>query len=110
MNIVFFGNTKYSTIVLDVLHKEFGINTIITLPPRVLGRKKVPTPNPVHKFAKIHDIPVKLVEQFNNETLKQLQDVDVDFFVVTDYGLILPKNVLSIPRIAPLTVHHSLLP
>ncbi len=110
MNIVFFGSSKYSTIVERSLFEKFGISLVVTLPDRELGRKKNLTPNPVKKFALDHKIPVLTAEQFSHSAIQQLKNVSPDFFVVADFGLILSKELLEIPKKAALNVHHSLLP
>lgn len=118
-NLVFFGNTKYSTIVAKKLQETFGLTALVTIPNRPLGRKKILTPSPTKKFALEHNIQVltfdKLdqkaittIKNFNNRTMEQLNNVD--FIVVADYGLFLPNELLKVPKFAPLNVHHSLLP
>ena len=108
MKIVFFGNTKYSVIVAKTLHDAFGLTSLVTIPDRPLGRKKILTPSPVKQFGLDKTTPIITLESFGKETLDQLRDMD--FFVVADYGLILPQEVLDLPKKAPLNVHHSLLP
>lgn len=44
------------------------------------------------------------------EFMKQLQELDADYFVVIAYGKILPQSILDLPRIAPINVHGSILP
>ena len=112
MNIIFFGNTKYSKVAAEIINTEHKLSAIITLPPRPLGRKKILTPNPVNQFGIDHKILVITVEHWTNEILKRIQNDmgDTDFFIVSDYGRILPKELLSIPKYAPLNIHQSLLP
>lgn len=110
MNIVFFGNTKYSRIVEEALHKKFGLSAVVTIPDRPLGRKKILTPNPVKLFALENNIPVVEADIFNNKIIEAIKKYSPDFLVVADYGLILPKKLLEIPKSASLNVHHSLLP
>ena len=117
MNIIFFGSSKYSTIVQKALFEKFGLSLTVTIPDKPVGRKQILTPSPVKKLAIENSVPVltfdkldkKALEQFSNETMKQFNN-GVDFLVVSDYGLILPKELLDLPKFAPLNVHHSLLP
>src|SRR3989344_8017509 len=117
MNIIFFGSSKYSTIVQKALFEKFGLSLTVTIPDKPVGRKQILTPSPVKKLAIENSVPVltfdkldkKELEQFSNETMKQFNN-GVDFLVVSDYGLILPKELLDLPKFAPLNVHHSLLP
>lgn len=130
MKIAFFGNTKYSVIDARVLHERFGLVQVVTKPDKPTGRKRILTPNPVKTFAVANKIPVIEADSFSvtkGQTLKSsisrsdLNPIDkilrfaqndrgLDFIVVADYGVILPREVLDIPKIAPLNVHQSLLP
>lgn len=111
MKIIFFGNTKYSTIVEKKLHETFGLSAVVTIPDRPLGRKKIPTPNPVKQFAIEHTIPVLTFDTLDKKAIEAVKQCgNIDFFVVADYGLFLPTELLAVPEYAPLNVHHSLLP
>lgn len=110
MKIVFFGNTKYSTIVQSTLFDKFGLTCVVTIPDRLKGRKRTTTANPVKIFAKENKIPLIETEKLGNLQVKKIADLKCDFIVVSDFGLILPENLLQLPRYAPLNVHHSLLP
>src|SRR3989344_1366201 len=133
MNILFFGNTKYSVIDEEILHRKFGLSLVITIPDKPSGRKRELKPSPVKKFALENNIPVLTFERLDsnaiktiNSTMKQSNPLrpplastqarseasnkTIDFIVVADYGLILPNQVLELPRYAAINVHHSLLP
>src|SRR5260221_637283 len=110
MKIVFFGSSNYSTIVEQSLIDHFGLSLVVTLPDRPLGRKKELTPNPVKKVGLQHTIPVITSEKLTGEVIQKIKEAKLDFLVVTDYGLILPKQLFEIPQYPALNVHHSLLP
>lgn len=109
-NIVFFGNTRHSAIVQKALFEEFGLRAVVTIPDRLVGRKQVVTPSPTKIFAKEKRIPVLEADKLTPDVITQVQSLKPDFLIVTDYGLILPKQILDLPKIAALNVHHSLLP
>lgn len=109
MRIIFFGNTKYSVIGADILHRELGLSRIVTLPDKPDKRSRI-VPNPVKQFASANKIPVSEVEKITSGVIDQIEALQPDFFVVEDYGLILPEKLLTVPRYAPLNIHHSLLP
>jgi methionyl-tRNA formyltransferase len=46
----------------------------------------------------------------NNEVIQLLKDLQPDLIVVVAYGLILPKEVIAIPKFGVVNVHASLLP
>ena len=113
LKIVFFGNTKYSVINEEALHKKFGLTLVVTIPDRPTGRKRKLTANPVKNFAIDNNIPFLTFEKLAPaaiKTIKQFNNLTIDFIVVADYGLILPNQVLELPKYAAINVHHSLLP
>lgn len=101
MTIVFFGNTKYSTIGLQIVTKTFPISLVVT--------KKLEN-NPVKDVTKKLNIPFIEANKLDGDIENKLKELNPDFFIVEDYGLIMPKSVLRIPKYAPLNIHHSLLP
>jgi len=110
LNVIFFGNTKYSIISAQKIHETIPLTTIVTIPDRLLGRDKTLTPSLVKEFGQSHNIPVITTDKIDTETIEKIKDLKPDFLVVADYGLILPQKLLDIPSTAPLNIHHSLLP
>lgn len=103
MSIVFFGSSKYSAIVEKALHEKFGLSLVVTISDRPVG-------NPVKQFAQINNIPFITPDKLDQTIINEIKDYKPNFLVVADYGLILPKKLLELPKYAPLNVHHSLLP
>ena len=108
--IIFFGNSKYSVIDAEALHKHFGLSAIVTLPDSINRQTKKPIQCPVNAFAHAHHIPLVEAKKLTPDIIEKVKSFSPDFLVVADYGLILPKSLLSVPLYAPLNVHHSLLP
>lgn len=112
MSIVFFGTPNFALPTLKLL-LESGedISLVVTQPDKPQGRKREIIQSPIKAYAlsKGLDIiqPHSLKEVSTVETLKKYSP---DFFVVVAYGKILPKDVLLIPKIAPINIHASLLP
>ncbi len=109
MKIVFFGNTIYSVIGARIIHEQLGLSQIVTIPDREDKRGHL-TPSPLKTFALEKNIPVLTVNKLNNATIEHIASLQPDFLVVEDYGLILPQNLLALPKYASLNIHHSLLP
>lgn len=109
-NILFFGSSQYSPIVAKALHDKFKLRAIITNPDKPKGRKKELTPAPPKVFAQKNQIEVLTTDRLDTDFLQVIRDLEPDFIVVCDYGLILPSELLEIPKYASLNVHHSLLP
>src|SRR5204863_4157406 len=110
INIVFFGSSYYSVIIAKALQKAFGLSLVVTIPDKPVGRKQILTPSPVKIFALEQKIPVITANKLTDEVIEQIRLYQPDFLVVSDYGLILPKKLLQLPKHAPLNVHHALLP
>lgn len=100
MNIVFFGSSKYSVIDERALHEKFGLSFVVTSS----------FPNPVKEYAEQNSIPCIATEKLTEEVIEQIARYQPDFLVVADFGLILPKKLLDLPKKAAINVHHSLLP
>ena len=89
----------------------FSVKLVITQPDKPVGRKQTMTPSPVKILATQHGISVWQPQNINEEaTSYKLQATSFDFLVVVAYGQILSKEILSLPKIAPVNVHPSLLP
>lgn len=99
MNIVFFGNSKYSKLGFEIITKLYSVSLAVTV-----------FDSPVSRFAKKLQIPVLETNKLDSQALTKISSLKPDFLVVEDYGLILPDKLLQLPKYAPLNIHHSLLP
>lgn len=110
MSIIFFGNSIYSRIGAQIIHQTYPISLIVTIPDRLIGRKKLLSASPTKQFALENNIPVLETGHLDQEVIDQIAKYQPDFLVVEDYGLFLPNKLLNLTRYAPLNIHHSLLP
>jgi len=117
IRIVFFGTPEISLPTLySLIGKQFvgeyEISYVVTSPDKPTGRGKSLSPTPVRRLAEKFSIPVLTPEKIKNNTefLNQLKKAGPDFLVLISYGKILPKEILDIPKKAPLNIHFSLLP
>ena len=110
MNIVFFGNTKYSAIGEEIIHSKIPLSLVVTTTDRPTGRKRELKPTPTKQFAAKNNIPTLEADRLNEEAVSKIAETQPDFLIVEDYGLILPETLLEIPKYAALNIHHSLLP
>lgn len=108
--IVFFGSSKYSPIVAQKLQQKLGITLVVTIPDKPKGRERKLTANPMSEFAIKNKIEVLTANKLTSEIVTKIATKSPDFLTVDDYGLILPDELIKIPKYAPLNVHHSLLP
>jgi methionyl-tRNA formyltransferase len=110
--IIFMGTPEFAVPALKALHKnDQDIALVVTQPDRPKGRGRKLTPSPVKETAMnlgysiIQPSSVRTVE-FSNRIEKR----SPDFIVVVAFGHIIPKNILTIPQIATINIHASLLP
>jgi len=111
VNFVFFGSTDVSRKILDGISDDFLPGLIVTIEDKPFGRKKELRVNPVKEFAienKIESIePSNLSDP---EFLNKLTKNKWDFFLVTSYPYIIPKEIIDVPGLGVVNVHFSLLP
>ncbi|CAM4285805.1 methionyl-tRNA formyltransferase [Jeotgalicoccus halotolerans] len=109
--IIFMGTPDFSVPILKELHKEFGVDLVISQPSRPVGRKKVMTDPPVALAAKLLGIELYQPETMKSEAaFKIVSDLKPDLIITAAFGQLLPENILNIPVLGALNVHASLLP
>lgn len=110
--VIFAGTPEFALASLSAL-VESGIVpvAVLTQPDRPAGRGKHLTASPVKQYAISHTIPVlQPVTLRDEEIVAELASLEPDVMIVAAYGLILPQNVLDVPRHGCLNVHASILP
>ena len=110
--IIFFGTPEFAEIILQELVKtEYKPMMVVTAPDKPIGRKQVLTPSLVKQLAQKHKIPVLQPKSLKDPgTGQKLLSPGSDLFIIAAYGLILPQEILDIPKFGSLNVHPSLLP
>lgn len=113
MAIVFFGTPRFAVPSLKALHESGeDIKAVVTRRDAPAGRakKKKILPPPVKEIAL--DLGLKVLQpgRLDEAFAAEIEKFSPEFLAVAAYGKILPARVLSIPRIAPVNVHASLLP
>jgi len=112
MKILFFGSSDECLPILESLPKNHQVCGIITKPDKPTGRKQILTPSSAKQFAVSHNIvcftPGNKLEllTFKNQILH----CKPDLAIVVDYGLIIPKDIFTLPRYKTLNIHFSKLP
>jgi len=112
-SIVFCGTPDFAVPSLAALLSDpaFSVKLVITQPDKPVGRKQIMTPPPVKLLAEQHNIPVLQPNNINEQAASnKLQATSCDYLVVVAYGQILSKEILALPKIAPVNLHPSLLP
>ncbi|WP_077410934.1 methionyl-tRNA formyltransferase [Marinicella sediminis] len=112
MNIVFCGTPDFSVPPLaGLVAAGHHIQAVFTQPDKPKGRGQQVQKTPVKIEAEKHGIPVHQPANLKDpETIELLQQLNPDLMVVVAYGLIIPQNILDIPRHGCWNIHASLLP
>lgn len=112
MKIVFAGTPEFAAVPLQsLLDHGFRPHTVYTQPDRPAGRGRRLTASPVKQLATDHGIPVEQPVSLRDPlAVDQLREIAPDLVIVVAYGLILPVEVLEIPRHGCWNIHASLLP
>lgn len=115
-NIVFAGTPNIAAYSLqDLINAKLHISACYTQPDRPRGRNQQVTFSDVKNTAIKNNIPVFQPDTFKNcdknlETINNLKQLNPDIIIVFAYGLILPKEILMIPKFGCFNIHTSLLP
>ncbi|MEM7816791.1 MAG: methionyl-tRNA formyltransferase [Candidatus Aenigmatarchaeota archaeon] len=112
MRYIFFGSSVFSSIVLEELCESNILPTlVVSQPDKPKGRGLKVSSTPLSDFATKKSFPLIKPISFKDKEIENiLKEKDVEFFIVVDYGKILPLFILKIPKIFPLALHPSLLP
>jgi len=111
LRVVFMGSPEFAVPTLQRLHDAYTVTGVLTQPDKPKGRGRETFPTAVKAAAVRLGLPVAEPPKVGSEeTLARLGQWTPDVIVVAAYGKILPKSVLSLPRMGCVNVHASLLP
>ena len=112
LSLAFFGTPDFAMPVLaGLLEAGHGVVCVYSQPPRPAGRGHRARPAPVHRFAEARGLAVRTPTTLKDPKVQRdFAALGLDAAVVAAYGLLLPAEILSAPRLGCLNVHASLLP
>lgn len=111
MRIVFMGTPDFAASILRAIAPVHDVVAVYTRADAVRGRGKKLLPSPVKTVAEGLGIPVRTPATLRDaDVVRELAAAAPDAICVAAYGMILPREVLGIPRLGCLNVHASLLP
>lgn len=120
LRIVFAGTPEFAQTALAAIDAAgFPVELVLTQPDRPAGRGMKLQASPVKRYAQEHGMPVAQPTSLRRDgkypdeavaAIEQLRALAPDVMVVAAYGLILPQEVLDLPRYGCLNIHASLLP
>jgi methionyl-tRNA formyltransferase len=113
LRVIFMGTAEVATASLQALkaQPDIAVTAVVTQPDRPKGRHLELQPSPVKEIALREHLPVLQPDRARNEDfIQELSRLQPDLIAVAEYGQILPKAILDLPRLGCLNVHTSLLP
>lgn len=112
LRIVFAGTPEFAAAHLNsILNSSHEVIAVYTQPDRPSGRGIKLLPSPVKELALANNLPVNQPASLRNEDEHRLlESYSADALIVVAYGLILPREILAVPRFGCINVHASLLP
>ncbi len=112
LRILFAGTPEFALPPLKaLLDRGEEVGAVLTQPDRRAGRGKQLRASPVKQFACEHGLdvlqPATLADADVQQTLAALEP---DLMIVVAYGLMVPDQLLALPRLGCWNIHASLLP
>ena len=111
MRIVFMGTPSFAAAILEELVSQHEVVAVYTRPDAVRGRGRSLVASPVKELAVSEGIPVHTPKTLRDaDEQAKLSAYEPDAICVAAYGMILPREVLDLPKYGCINVHASLLP
>lgn len=111
MKTLFMGTPDFALDTLKYLYENTELLAVFTKVDKVNGRGNKITFSPVKQFALDNCIDIIQPKSLRvDETYNLIKEYNPDLIVVVAYGMIIPKNIIDIPKFGIINVHSSLLP
>jgi methionyl-tRNA formyltransferase len=111
LRVAFAGTPEFALPALAALTTHHQVVGVLTQPDRPQGRGRKLTAGPVKAAALAAHLPLAQPQSLKGEAGRaQLAAWNPEVLVVVAYGVILPAQVLRLPRLGCVNVHASLLP
>ena len=112
MRLIFAGTPDFAAFALEALiAARHEIVLVLTQPDRPAGRGLKLAPSAVKKIAQKQMLSVEQPLTLKTDEARALiAAAHADAMIVAAYGLILPQDILAIPRVGCINIHASLLP
>jgi len=112
LNIVFMGTPAFSIPTLNTLiESPHNLKCVYTQPAKPSGRGLRKQFSHIHKVSNDRGINIRTPKIISDDNeFIFLQACDLDIIIVVAYGLILPSEILLLPKYGCLNIHASILP
>jgi len=112
MNIVFMGTSEFAVPSLEkLIDSKHKILAVYTKEAKKAGRGYKIQNTPIYNLAFKNKLKIFTPKSLKNlEEQEKIRKLKPDIIIVVAYGLILPKEILDIPKYGCINIHPSLLP
>lgn len=111
LRLLFAGSPDVAVPSLDaLLESNHEVAAVLTRTDSAQGRRRVMTPTPIASRAQRAGIDVIRANRLDAQASAEIEALDVDLGVIVAYGGLVPKRVLTMPRLGWINLHFSLLP
>jgi methionyl-tRNA formyltransferase len=113
MKIIFMGTTQFSCETLQKIldHQSFEVVAVLTPQAKQAGRGKQLRNSTIYDLAFKNNLKIFTPKTLKDpEIYQELSQLNADIGVVVAYGLILPKEILNLPKFGCINLHPSMLP
>lgn len=111
MRVAFAGTPEFALPALSALHGRHTLVGVLTRPDRPSGRGRHLTASAVKQAALSLRLPIAQPQTLRDAAGRApLEEWHADVLVVVAYGLLLPPQVITLPRLGCINIHASLLP
>jgi methionyl-tRNA formyltransferase len=110
LKLCFMGSPQFSVPSLKILLEAgHDISVVYTQAPKPANRGKQIKKQPVHEYAERVGLKV-LFSNNLKDNIQYLHSLNLDMIIVVAFGVILPKDIIDLPKLGCINLHASLLP
>jgi methionyl-tRNA formyltransferase len=111
--IGFMGTPNFAVPILKNIYQNgYEVSVIYTQPPSKSNRGQKFEKSPIHSFAETLSYVIRTPDQLKNNKseYEYFKNLDLDLVIVVAYGIIIPKEFLSLSKQGFINLHASILP
>tara|TARA_B100000674_G_scaffold492873_1_gene513850 strand:- start:132 stop:1061 length:930 start_codon:yes stop_codon:yes gene_type:complete len=111
--IAFMGTPIFSVPILKNIYQNgYEISVVYTQPPKKSNRGQKIEKSPIHSFAETINFNVRTPDLLKNNKseYEYFKNLDIDLVIIVAYGIIIPKEFLSLSKEGFINLHASILP
>ncbi len=111
--IGFMGTPNFAVPILKNIYQNgYEVSVVYTQPPSKSNRGQKFEKSPIHSFAETLSYVIRTPDQLKNNKseYEYFKNLDLDLVIVVAYGIIIPKEFLSLSKQGFINLHASILP